>query len=72
MKSNFIPQILNAVAEHMGVDIDTPWKEYSREVKEAFLYGIGESIEVHYHTRDGRHTHWMYRWDGFVRLVEEK
>ena len=72
MRSNFIPQILGAVAEHLGVDTATPWREYSAEVKRAFLYGIDERIMVRYHTRDGRHTHWTYRWDGLVKLVEDK
>ena len=72
MQSNYLPQILNAVAEHMGVDLDTPWQEYSREVKDAFLFGIRERIEVHYHTRDGRHTHWSYTWDGFVKFIEAR
>ncbi len=72
MHSNFIPQILSAVADHMGVSIDDPWKSYSAEVKRAFLYGIDERIMVSYHTLDGRRTHWTYRWEGLVRLVQEK
>ncbi|MGI6216022.1 MAG: excinuclease ABC subunit UvrA [Coriobacteriales bacterium] len=72
MRSNFIPQVMNAAAEYLGVSLDTPWKDYPASVKKAFLYGIKDRIMVHYHTRDGRDTHWTYRWEGLVHMVEQK
>ncbi len=72
MRSNFIPQILNAVAVHLGVDINTPFCDYPRKVQNAFLYGLPDRVMVDYHTRDGRDTHWTYKWEGLVAMVNEK
>ncbi len=72
MRSNYVPQILNAVAEHLGVSIDTPFRDYPRKVRDAFMYGVDERVMVHYHTRDGRDTHWTFKFDGLVAMVTEK
>ncbi len=72
MRSNFIPQILDAVAKHLGVSLDTPFGKYPKKVKEAFLYGLKDRVMVDYHTRDGRDTHWTYRWEGLVKLVWDR
>ncbi len=72
MKSNYLPQIMKAAADYLGVSLDTPWEEYSPKVKRAMLYGIDKRIKVNYHTVDGRDTHWTIKWDGLIKIVEEK
>ncbi len=72
MKSNYIPQVMKAAADHLGVSLETPWKDYPAKVKKAMLYGIDERVMVHYHTVDGRDTHWTVKWEGLVHIVEEK
>lgn len=71
--SNYYPQIMQAVANHIGVSIDTPWKDLPKKAQKAFLDGIpNERIKVDYHTRDGRNTHWFVEWNGVVGEVERK
>jgi len=64
--------VLAAVAKHLKVEFDTPWEDYSPEVRQAFLSGLPEKIRVDYVTRDGRDTHWVYKWDGLIKLVMDR
>ncbi|MGH1455610.1 MAG: excinuclease ABC subunit UvrA [Alphaproteobacteria bacterium] len=44
---NFAPfymQALEAVAEHYGIDIKTPWKNLSQQHKDVILHGSGKTI----------------------------
>lgn len=70
--SNYIPQILRAVAQHLKVDINTPWEDFPLKVRKAFMEGIPGKIRVDYVTRDGRDTHWTYKWNGLLDLVMER
>jgi excinuclease ABC subunit A len=72
INSNYIPQILAAVARHLNVNLDTPWEDYHKDVRRAFMEGIPEKIRVDYVTRDGRDTHWTYKWNGLLALVMER
>ena len=46
---------LRALADHMGFDLQAPWKELPEEARRAVLYGTDKPIEVVY-TRGGRET----------------
>ncbi|GHT78233.1 ABC-ATPase UvrA [Actinomycetota bacterium] len=70
--SNYIPQVLAAVAKHLGVSAETPWENYDFKIRQAFMEGIPEKIRIDYVTRDGRDTHWTYKWDGMIALVMER
>ncbi|MDR2197833.1 MAG: excinuclease ABC subunit UvrA [Coriobacteriales bacterium] len=71
--SNYYPQILRAVAHHLGVNYHTPWEEYPAEVQHAFLYGTGaERIRVDYLTRDGRQTHWTVQFSGLLKITMDR
>lgn len=44
---NFAPfymQAMEAVADHYGFNVDTPWKDLKREYKDIMLYGSGSTI----------------------------
>ncbi|MBK5210723.1 MAG: excinuclease ABC subunit UvrA [Coriobacteriia bacterium] len=71
--SNYYPQVLAAVAEHIGADIDTPWRDLKEKERKVFMNGLpGQRVKVNYHTRDGRNTHWFVEWNGIVGEVERK
>jgi excinuclease ABC subunit A len=71
--SNYWPQVLRSVARHLGVDIDAPFEEYPRKVRDAFLYGLGrEKVRVEYLTRDGRDTHWSITFPGLVKATTSR
>ena len=70
MTSNYYPQLLNAVAHHIGVDLDTPFCELPKKAQDIFLHGLAdENVKVDYVTRDGRQTHWFVKWNGVVNEV---
>ncbi|MDR1083149.1 MAG: excinuclease ABC subunit UvrA [Coriobacteriales bacterium] len=71
--SNYWPQVLASVARHLGVDINSPFEDYPKKVRDAFLYGLGaERIRVDYVTRDGRDTHWSIGFQGLVKATSDR
>ena len=67
---NYYPQVLRAVAKHLGYDADTPWEDMKRKAQDALLFGIpGEKIRVDYVTVDGRETYWFIDWEGICAAV---
>ena len=70
---NYYPQVLAAVARHLGYDEFTPWEDLSKQARNKLLYGIrGEKVRVDYHTLDGRDTYWYIKWDGIVDAVQNR
>ena len=62
---NYYPQVLRAVAQHMGVSPDTPWEDMPAKAQKALLHGLGkEKVRVDYVTVDGRETYWYIEWKG--------
>lgn len=70
---NYYPQVLRAVALHLGCDEFTPWEDMPAKVQKGLMYGTGkERIRVDYHTVDGRNTYWYIEWAGIVAAVQER
>ncbi|MBS3974685.1 MAG: excinuclease ABC subunit UvrA [Actinobacteria bacterium] len=66
----YYPQLVAAVAKHLGVSVSTPWDELPKKAQAAFLEGLGDTrIRVDYVTRDGRDTHWYSRYEGALASV---
>jgi len=62
---NYYPQLVAAVAKHMGFSTEVPWSKLPKKAQQALLNGLGEKrIQVDYITRDGRETHWYSRYEG--------
>ena len=67
---NYYPQVLRAVAQHMGVSSDTPWEDMPAKAQKALLHGLGKEKErVDYVTVDGRETYWYIEWEGALAAV---
>lgn len=70
---NYYPQVLKAVALHMGCDENTPWEDMPKKVQKALLEGLGEEkVRVDYTTVDGRNTYWFIEWEGALAAVMRK
>ncbi len=70
---NYYPQVLRAVAHHMGCDENTPWEDLTPACRKALMYGLGkERVRVDYLTLDGRETYWYIEWEGILKAVETK
>lgn len=71
--SNYWPQVLEAVARHMGVDPGTPWRDLPAKVQRTFVDGLGSTkVRVDYLTRDGRSTHWFATFPGLSAVLMER
>ncbi len=67
---NYYPQVLRAVAQHMGVSPDPPWEDMPAKAQKALLHGLGkEKVRVDYVTVDGRETYWYIEWEGALAAV---
>ncbi|HZL05401.1 MAG TPA: excinuclease ABC subunit UvrA, partial [Coriobacteriia bacterium] len=67
---NYYPQLLEAAAKHLDIDVDTPWKDLPETAREALLRGLGdERIRLDYITRDGRETYWYTKYEGALHSV---
>ena len=70
---NYYPQVLRAVAEHVGTDADTPWEDMPKKAQKAILHGLGdEKVRVDYRTVDGRDTYWYIEWEGVLGAVKRR
>ena len=70
---NYYPQVLVAVAKHLGYDENTPWQDMTKRARKALMYGIKKTkVRVDYHTVDGRDTYWFIKWDGIVEAVKHR
>ena len=70
---NYYPQVLRAVAEHVGTDVDTPWEDMPKKAQKAIMNGLGnEKVRVDYRTVDGRDTYWYIEWEGVLGAVKRR
>ncbi|MEC4272601.1 excinuclease ABC subunit UvrA [Adlercreutzia sp. R25] len=70
---NYYPQVLRAVAAHVGTDADTPWEDMPKKAQKAIMGGLGkEKVRVDYRTVDGRDTYWYIEWEGVLAAVKRR
>uniref|UniRef100_UPI0022E7C54B excinuclease ABC subunit UvrA n=1 Tax=Eggerthella sinensis TaxID=242230 RepID=UPI0022E7C54B len=70
---NYYPQVLRAVAAHLGTDADTPWEDMPKKAQEGILRGLGTTkVRVDYVTVDGRETYWYIEWEGVLAAVQRR
>ncbi|MBW1688698.1 MAG: excinuclease ABC subunit UvrA, partial [Deltaproteobacteria bacterium] len=63
-------QLLGALAQHYGIDLETPWRELPRSVQRGILHG-GEEIALRV-ARGGRDERFTRRWDGVLGELERR
>ena len=70
---NYYPQVLRAVAAHLGTDADTPWEDMPKKAQDGLLHGLGkDKVRVDYVTVDGRETYWYIEWEGALAAVQRR
>ncbi|AYO31166.1 excinuclease ABC subunit UvrA [Biomaibacter acetigenes] len=66
-------QMLKAVLNHYGYDVDTPIKDMPPEVVDVILYGSREPIEFYYESRFGDNTrHFRGYFEGVVNNLKRR
>ncbi|MEF8852674.1 MAG: excinuclease ABC subunit UvrA, partial [Haloarculaceae archaeon] len=62
---------LDNVAEHFGVDLDTPFEELDPEVRRQFLYGTDERVHFEWTTKNGTREK-TERFEGVIPNLERR
>ncbi len=65
--------LYEGAAEHLGFDLDTPWKKLKDAQKQSFLYGLGDKKITFTYTNLRNYT-WSHddQYEGVVQFLEEK
>ncbi|MEK5172840.1 excinuclease ABC subunit UvrA [Heyndrickxia sp. FSL W8-0496] len=73
VSSQYYPQLLEAVCNHFGIDMDVPVKELPEHQLNKILYGAGEeSIYFRYENDFGQIREGNVKFEGVVRNVERR
>jgi excinuclease ABC subunit A len=66
-------QMLETMAQHYHIDMNTPFKDLSPEHQELVLHGTkGEKVHLHYHNRDGRQAEFDAAFEGVIGNLERR
>jgi excinuclease ABC subunit A len=65
--------LYEGAAEHLGFDLNTPWKKLDKEQKKRFLYGFGDEKITFTYTNKRKYT-WSHddKYEGIVAMLEER
>jgi excinuclease ABC subunit A len=70
---SFYDSVIQAIAERYEIDLDTPWRDLSREDQDKFLYGTdGDRIFVTYRNRMGRKRQYTMAFEGLVTNLQRR
>ena len=73
VSSQYYPQLLEAVCNHFGIDMDVPVKDLPEHQLNKILYGAGEeSIYFRYENDFGQIREGNVKFEGVVRNVERR
>ncbi len=71
-KNSFTRAILDALAKEYNFDLDTPFKEYSKEVHDVLIHGTnGKSVKVYYKGQRGEGIYDV-AFEGLIKNVERR
>lgn len=71
-KGSFTRAILDALSEEYGFSLDTPFEEYSEQIKNIILHGTdGHSVKVYYKGQRGEGVYDV-AFEGLIRNMERK
>ncbi|MEH7247674.1 excinuclease ABC subunit UvrA [Neobacillus niacini] len=71
--SQYYPQLLEAVCNHYGIDMDMPYKDIPKHLIEKILYGVkGDKIYFRYENDWGQIREGNIEFEGVIRNVERR
>jgi len=72
-RTEYFDKLLEAVAETLGVSMDTPWRKLTRAQKNALLHGTEDAqIFVRYRNRYGRTRAYNTTYEGVISWLERQ
>ena len=71
--TSFYWQVINALAEKYGANLDTPYKDLPEEFKQVLLYGTGdEKLQYVYTNRNGDTQNRNHTFEGIINNLERR
>src|SRR3712207_5765527 len=71
--SAYYEQVIQAISDKYGVDVETPWADLHEEDQDLFLYGTnGDRSQVTYRNRYGRRRSYATQFEGIVNNLERR
>ena len=70
--SGYFARLLEAIAEELGVDVDTPWRKIPAKARKTILGGYPDQIHVQYRNRYGRRRSYYTEYEGVVPYVKRR
>ncbi len=70
--TDYFSRLLEALADEMGFDTDTPWKDLPAKARRAILTGHPTEVHVRYRNRYGRQRSYYTTFEGVIPYVERR
>jgi len=71
--SDYYEQLIGAISQRYGIDLDTPWSRLPASQRKLLLHGTGgERVQVSYRNRFGRRRSYATRFDGIIASLERR
>ncbi|WP_062529475.1 excinuclease ABC subunit UvrA [Demequina rhizosphaerae] len=68
--SDYFNRTLTALADDLGFDMDTPWKDLPKEARTAILTGKDYQVHVRFKNRYGRERQYTTGFEGVITWIE--
>ena len=70
--SGYFARLLEAIAEELDVDVDSPWRKIPVKARKVILNGYPDQIHVQYRNRYGRRRSYYTEYEGVVPYVKRR
>jgi excinuclease ABC subunit A len=70
--SGYFARLLEAIAEELELDVDTPWRKIPAKARKVILNGYSDQIHVQYRNRYGRRRSYYTEYEGVVPYVKRR
>ncbi|MEK9737017.1 MAG: excinuclease ABC subunit UvrA [Candidatus Nanopelagicales bacterium] len=70
--SDYFARLVEALADDMGFDVDTPWSKLPAKARKSLLYGHPTEVHVRYRNRYGRQRSYFTTYEGVVPYIERR
>jgi excinuclease ABC subunit A len=70
--AEYFQRLLSGLADAMGFDLDTPWKDLPAKVRKAVLEGSEHQVHVQYRNRYGRTRSYYAEFEGVMPFLHRR
>ena len=65
-------QMLDALSQHYGFDLNSPFNQLPKEIQKVLLYGSGQEVIRFYLDRDGRRFFYSRPFEGILKQLDRR